>query len=68
MSSPSNHTLIQAESEMLAVCQVLNYTKRPLALILAEPNEKKGIFKIANPSVSLAKTALVMHSGEQGVS
>lgn len=30
--------------------------------------KKSNIFEIANPSVSLAKTALVMHSGEQGVS
>ncbi len=68
LSSQSNHNSVQAESEMLAVCQVLNYTKRPLALILAEPNEKSKIFEMANPSASLAKTALFMHSGEQGVS
>lgn len=30
--------------------------------------KKSKIFEMANPSVSLAKTALFMHSGGQGVS
>lgn len=64
LSSLSNHSSIQAEAEMLAVSQVSNYTKKAFSLNSCWIK----IFEIANPTVYLAKTALVMHSGERGVS